>query len=139
MVIDCAIARSGKYKQMKIKLFVCNFPPWSSVDDVFSQIGQTTHWGKFVWFFHFFASIFAILASPIFFPDIPTDIPRSMFSKNLYAMINLIVLCRCNNKCGLPTSFLRYEHTLVYLTTMYMPPYNKFYRCNLHHLCYRAS
>ena len=141
MVIDCAIARSGKYKQMNIKLFVCNFPPWSAVDDLFSQMGETTHWGKFVWFFHFFYVDFRDFGKSegtLYFPDIPTLTqikPRIMVSKKLYAMINLIVLCRCNKKCGLPTSFLRQEHTLVYLTTMYIPPYNKLYPCNLHHLC----
>ena len=111
---------------MKIKLFVYNFPLWSSVDDLFSQIGQTSHWGKFVRFFHFFALIFAILASQVgtlYFTDIPTLTQIKLwiiFSKKLYGMINLIVLCRCNKKCGLPTSFLRYEHTLVYLTTIYI-------------------
>ena len=126
MFIDCAIARSGKYKQMKIKLLVCNFPPCSAVDDLFSQIGQTTHWRKFVWFFHFLRrfSRFWQVRGTLYFPNIPTLTqikPWNMVSKKLYAMINLIVLCRCDKKCGSPTFFLRQEHTLVYLTTMYTP------------------
>ena len=54
MVINCAIARSGKCKEMKNKLLLCNFPSWSSVDDFFSQIPQATHWEEFVWLLRFY-------------------------------------------------------------------------------------